>query len=209
MGEADAMTDKKESNEEGKLSSQVYHYTNTARLPWIITAGELRPGANRLGGYPDPEFVWATTDPRGSRTAAGGNNRAYREGELFLVRFTLNADDFEPWSGIGLRYPTWTPDQIARLEQSGRRRGDNPGTWRCRAEPLPLGKDIAVGTRTYNNSHWRPWNEPTLIAASDSDDTIGVVVDGVAFISKKMTTGAYAVTKCAPDAFNIERVIDF
>jgi hypothetical protein len=78
----------------------------------------------------------------------------------------------------------------------------------CRRGESDMGEADAM-TRTYNNSHWRPWNEPTLIAASDNDDTIGVVIDGVAFISKKMTTGAYAVTKCAPDAFNIERVIDF
>ena len=52
-----------------------------------------------------------------------GGARGYREGLCRLVRFTLDSEDFEPWSGIGSRYPTWTPNQIARLEQSGRRRG--------------------------------------------------------------------------------------
>ena len=30
------------------------------------------------------------------------------------------------WSDIGLRYPSWTPDQMARLEQAGRHKGDDP-----------------------------------------------------------------------------------
>jgi hypothetical protein len=31
-------------------------------LPWILSDGELRPGANKIGSYPAPEFVWATTN---------------------------------------------------------------------------------------------------------------------------------------------------
>ncbi len=31
----------------------VYHYTDTGRLPWILQSGELRPGRNKIAGYPD------------------------------------------------------------------------------------------------------------------------------------------------------------
>jgi hypothetical protein len=40
----------------------VRHFTDSAHLPWILSDGELRPGANKIGSYPAPEFVWATTN---------------------------------------------------------------------------------------------------------------------------------------------------
>jgi hypothetical protein len=86
------------------VTEHVYHFTDTARLPWILRSGELRPGANRVGGYPDPDFLWATVDSRGARSASGGG-QGYREGLVRLVRFTLRAEDFEPWPGILRRYP--------------------------------------------------------------------------------------------------------
>jgi hypothetical protein len=102
----------------------LYHFSDTGRLPWIVSTDELRPGANVLGGYPSPEFIWATSDARGSRTAAGGA-RGYREDACRLVRFTVDAADFEPWSGIGARYPAWTPEQVARPHGGA-------GSTRCR-----------------------------------------------------------------------------
>jgi hypothetical protein len=55
----------------GLKMQRVYHFTDSAHLPWILSDGELRAGANKIGGYPAPEFVWATTEDRGSRTATG------------------------------------------------------------------------------------------------------------------------------------------
>jgi len=52
------------------MTDFVSHLTDNARLPWILRSAELRPGANRIGGYPDPDFVWATINKRGSRKAA-------------------------------------------------------------------------------------------------------------------------------------------
>jgi len=120
------------------MTDFVSHLTDNARLPWILRSAELRPGANRIGGYPDPDFVWATINKRGSRKAAG-SSPSYRRGYSQLVRFTLHATDFEPWRRIVQRYPAWTPDLIARLEQSG---GEPPALWYCRADPLPRARAL-------------------------------------------------------------------
>jgi len=69
--------------------STVYHFTNVARLPWMLRAGELRPGANAIGNYPHPEFVWATTDGRGSRSSTA--SQGYRKAMTLLVRISLLA----------------------------------------------------------------------------------------------------------------------
>lgn len=169
----------------------VYHYSDTVRLPWILSAGELRSGANAIGGFPAPDFVWATTDKRGSKTAAGGV-QGYRDGRCHLVRFILNIEDFEPWSGIGQRHPTWTPDQIARLEQSGRRRGDDPTTWWCRVEPLPLARSVAIETKAYRSPNWIALSERTLVAEADGEG-LGVVVNDTVFLSRRGTTERGAV----------------
>ena len=36
----------------GLKMQPVYHFTDSAHLPWILSDGELRPGANKIGGYP-------------------------------------------------------------------------------------------------------------------------------------------------------------
>ena len=163
----------------------VYHFSDTGRLPWIVSTDELRPGANAVGGYPSPEFIWATSDARGSRTAAGGA-QGYREDKVRLVRFTVDAADFEPWSGIGARYPAWTPEQIARLENSARRKGDDPATWWCRVDPLPLARTVLIETRAYRGPGWQPWIT-SLVVLADRDDMLGVVLGGEAFLSRKVT----------------------
>jgi integrase len=44
--------------------------------------------ANTIGGFPSPDFLWATTDQRGDATAAADRG-AFRQGLTRLVRFTL------------------------------------------------------------------------------------------------------------------------
>ena len=36
----------------GLKMQPVYHFTDSTHLPWILSDGELKPGANRIGGYP-------------------------------------------------------------------------------------------------------------------------------------------------------------
>ena len=46
------------------VSDRIYHFTDSARLPWIWAVGELRPGRNQIGGMPF-DFLWATTNRQG------------------------------------------------------------------------------------------------------------------------------------------------
>jgi hypothetical protein len=162
----------------------VYHFTDTAHLPWILRTAELRPGANRIGGYPDPDFVWATINKLGSRKAVG-SGPSYRAGCTQLVRFTLHATDFEPWRRIVQRYPAWTPDQIERLEQSG---GEPSTLWYCRTDPLLRSRWIEIATKAYTNGTWR--SLPMDVAhVSCGDGFLGVVVGGRPYVSRQVDQG--------------------
>jgi len=137
------------------MSDPVYHFTDTARLPWIWASGELQPGRNQIGGYP-VDFLWATTNRQGDRTASG--MQAYRVGGTALVRLTLHAEDFEEWPGILRRFPQWTNTHVAKLEAVARNNGQtNLTCWRVRAEPLPIARVISVEAKPYT-SNWRAIN---------------------------------------------------
>ena len=137
--------------------AKLYHFTNTARLPWIVGAKELRPDCNQIGGFPSPDFLWATTRSQGDRTASG--MQGYRERLTALVRLTLFAEDFEPWPAITARFPQWTIEHVRRLEAAARARGQaNFDCWRARAEPLPLSRIISAEAKTYTSS----WQEIEL-----------------------------------------------
>jgi|1185.fasta_scaffold127551_2 hypothetical protein len=169
-------------------SDVVFHFTDTARLPWILASGELRPGRNQLGGFPDPDFLWATTSPIGDRSASGGY-QGYREGVTRLVRITLQAEDFEPWPQITARFPAWTADHSRRLESAARQ--SSPQGWRCRVEPLPRHRWLAIETRTYVDKQWRalPLDvlpgalDPVAVNMSPSDKVLGIEIDGQVYCS--------------------------
>jgi hypothetical protein len=155
----------------------VYHFTDSAGLPWILRSGELRPGSNKIGGFPDPDFLWATTDPRGDGTASA--MRGYRRGGVRLVRFTLHAHDFEPWRVVVGRFPAWTSHQIRLLEQIAK---SSTETWRCRTEPLPKSSWVTIDTRTYVDKAWRPFDAPVV---DGEDGYIGVEIGGKFYFSRK------------------------
>jgi hypothetical protein len=135
------------------MTDVVYHFTCTARLPWIIATKELRPGRNQVGNYP-VDFLWATTRDQGDRTAAA--MKTYRKGQLPLVRLTLPAGDFEAWPAILARFPQWKPEHIEKLQNAARNLGEtNFSCWRARAEPLPLSRVIKSEAKTYTGS-WKP-----------------------------------------------------
>jgi hypothetical protein len=150
--------------------NHVYHFTSIARLPWIIEAGQLRPGSNKIAGYPDPDFLWASTSDKGSRSAAIASG-------MPVVRFTLNAEDFEEWLVIRARYPAWTPDQIKRVELAPAARGDLPSTWRCRVDPLPLNRVLATEIKGWDTG-WKPLTDPVTIIRAEQDPVLRGLVFG-------------------------------
>ncbi len=130
--------------------TRLYHFTNTARLPWIVGAKELRPNRDQIGDFPTPDFLWATTRSQGDRTASG--MQGYRERVTGLVRLTLFAEDFEEWPAITARFPQWTIEHVRILEATARASGQAVDCWRARAEPLPLSRIISAEAKTYTGS---------------------------------------------------------
>jgi hypothetical protein len=171
----------------------LYHFTDTARLPWILDSGELRPGRNAIGGYPDPDFLWATESANGDGTASGGRD-GYRSGRVRMVRISLNAKDFFPWACVPERHPAWTHDHIVRLERSAQGKS-SPGNWWCRGGRLPLGSVRSIDTRSWNGFGWEPLPLPVELSRHD-DGALGIKIGGKIFTSLAVPGGgvaAYAV----------------
>jgi hypothetical protein len=131
-----------------------HHFTDNGRLPWILHSRELRPSRNRIGGFPGRDFLWATNNPDRSPSASFPFDM-FREGKLLLVRFTLDAADFEPWREAVFRMVYWTPQHAEDIERAGRDTGDDPSTWYCRRTALPPQRWLAVEARSHDGE-WTP-----------------------------------------------------
>ena len=165
----------------------VYHHTDTARLPWILKDGFLRPGANRIGGFPDPDFLWATTEPQGDMTASADRGQCYRTGRARHVRFTLDRTKFFAWAAAPDRHPQWTLGHVARLHAVAKGKS-NPATWWCRSDPLPVAECIAIETRSYVDNRWLPFDRDSLVFSTSDDlhnQWLSVEVAGTIFASRK------------------------
>jgi hypothetical protein len=173
----------------------VYHFTDSHHLPWILYSGKLQIAGNRAGGYPEPSFLWATTDARGAKSASAVWSRHYRNGESLLIRFTLFASDFEPWRITTARYPAWTSEQIIRLERSAR--GCSPVNWRCRVDPLPHSRWIAIACRSYTNNNWRalPLDmKPDYVFGLSENGSLAIKIGDLVYVSAKIDDGINPVT---------------
>jgi hypothetical protein len=140
---------------------EVFHFTDSLRLPWIIRTQQLRPSLNRVSNVPST-FLWATADMAGDRSCSAQGTasaaEAFRRGLTAKVRLTLPRDEFELWSDVGMLYPEWTPDEVARTEAMGRQRHKETGfaNWHIRREALSLSKVIACEYRSVASDRWLP-----------------------------------------------------
>jgi hypothetical protein len=179
----------------------LYHFTDSARLPWILRDQSLKPGSNNIGDFPD-DFLWATPDPLGDPTASSAvNPAAYRNGDIAAVRFTLSADDFTPWDEMKMSHPRWQARHIALLERSAIEMGTSPkqiAEWQCRVEPLASDRWLAVEFRTWRNPRWRAVQANTLRSVGDGGASgMGVQLDGVVFCSQQQAGARGAPTRYA------------
>jgi hypothetical protein len=174
----------------------VYHFTDSGRLPWIIADGYLAAGRNNSGNYPDPDFLWATSDIRGSMSATW-SKEGYKTGITCLVRITLRASDFEPWLEVAKRCPNWTEADIKRLILTAGR--DSPSAWVARTEQLPQSEWISIHTKAYKDEWWRPWAGGALVT---DDETLTIQIGADWYTSKRLGANkalghpmAYAVSR--------------
>ena len=90
--------------------TELYHFTDTVRLPWIVDADGLRLYRNQIGGLPSPDFLWATTssqvepaDPEGldrTRHLADVHIGPFKDDlSLSIVRYCneLTSQDGHEW----------------------------------------------------------------------------------------------------------------
>ena len=167
----------------------LYHFTDTSRLPWIMQAGELRPGANKAGGFPDPEFVWASINALGDLTASVHRGQGYMSGKVRHVRLTFDSAAFIPWSAVPSQFPQWARDHVQRLEAPAIGKSD-PATWWCRPSPIALADCLEIATRSYRDNRWQPFDPETEVAQMADDQGmrwLGVEVLGKPFVSARIT----------------------
>lgn len=165
----------------------LYHHTDTCRLPWIITSGELRPGLTMVGSALPPDVLWATTNPVGDRTAAsaaGAARRLIRDGQIMAVRFALDPHDFQPWQDV-LTQQGWTTAQVGTLIDAGRKTGQSADGWRARPQPLPLSRILAIETRGFQSKDWQPINDPAGCVVRYSPARLGVRINGTIYSAEK------------------------
>ena len=118
--------------------SELYHFTTSCHLPRIIRSGGLTV-PRYTSGHGHRDFIWATADPNGERTAAGAIGtwgKAYRDGDFLKVRLTLDGDGFAPWRDVISHH--WSPAWIDRYEATARGCRQSTETWQCRENDLPL-----------------------------------------------------------------------
>ena len=132
--------------------ADIYHYTDTSRLPWIIQSGELRPGSNAIGGFPKPDFLWATSDPQGDRTASANRGEHWRTGRLWHARFVFDSADFVRWTDSRDSLPGWTTDHVRLLEAT---KDAEPAAWWYRTEPISIDECLGLEFRSYTSKSWR------------------------------------------------------
>jgi hypothetical protein len=151
---------------------KVFHFTTSSHLPLIVASRQLVPNRDEFGGednerFPSTTLLWATTKARGDWSVPSivrsQIQDEYEWGLVHLVRFTLRAEDFEPWSKVITRCPQWSPEQIRYVKTY-----PNWKAWRCRAEPLPLEQWITVEIKAYRGP-WQPYDyrnpDPVMDAA--------------------------------------------
>jgi hypothetical protein len=168
-------------------SDYVYHFTDTARLPWILESRELRLDHGAIGKYPT-KFVWGTTLQNGDRPCASlnGDQKAYRQGWVRLVRFTFASTEFEPWIRIK-DHPDWTPELFDRMEATGKKKGGIPKYWMVRTEPLSIAESIDIETKSYRRGRWEPLARLMIVfKVEDHPEVRGIVIDGMAYLSAQV-----------------------
>jgi hypothetical protein len=174
--------------------SAVFHFTDSGRLPWMLSSGVIRPTLSKIGGFP-PDFVWATSTSNGDKTSSSYG--PYRAGMVNLVRIKLRSDDFVPWTGATLP-PEWTAAHIRMLERAARRDGVSPATCWIRRDALSLDAVECIHFKSWS-SKWLEF--PADAQAAVEGDVAHVQVGTLVWVSKRgigpQGSAAYSIMRAA------------
>ena len=173
-------------------------------LPRILRSGELRPlivtEARKkyelsLAGFgatamPSVDFLHATSESQGEPTATPeywDDGDGYANGKWARVRFTLEAEDFEPWRDVARRNG-YSEQQIKKLQDLGRERGSDTRKWVSREKPSPISRIIAIHAQDQiNGDEWRLLSDGTkdvCFYSIDDTEIMGVDIGKVNFWSE-------------------------
>ena len=198
----------------------VYHMSDSIHAPWIIAAGELRPGLIRDTGIGKSRFLWGTTNPQGDLTSRpqrrihfperflGDFDQLYRilviagecawqAGEIRMIRFTLMAADFVTLDEAA-RSANWKPGQVAEMIEFDQKTYGEYGhkDWRLRRKPLPLSRVLKVESTSYDDRETERWHpldigaKGVLLRPNDRQRK-GIRVAGRTFYSVPVGLPAY------------------
>ena len=176
---------------------KVYHFSSSMCLPWIIEAGELRPHREHDVGIGITKHLWCTSDPQGDLTASPfrrihsppfGDERVWRSGRFFLVRFTLSPRDVMTWEEVKQK-SKWTSAQVAELMEDDRKRFGVVGhddKWFLRRKPLPLSRVLRTEITSYLTQRWSPIElSPAMVVNTDDPTIKGIRIGNSIYYAKR------------------------
>jgi len=164
---------------------KVYHFTDSAHLPWILSSGVLRASEVKPLGWP-ADLLWATEDGAKEATATGAYGSHYRSGSVFLVRIELGAEHFFPWPEVMDRLPAWQDKHVNALNTTAREKGSDPSRWWCRDRTVAVGSFLAIHGRTWANGKWDSVDPDLIRTAQHGKNWLGVPFRGKTYLSTQI-----------------------
>jgi hypothetical protein len=146
------------------MTAIAYHYTDAARLPFILASGHIRPSRHiRAKVCPDvPEGVtWFTTHRRGDPSAAASHNAGAAPRVRLCIPLNATLDWREACRRVG-----WPESDLELAARRGRKCGSRVDAWRAVPEPVSLAavEDVHV---LRPGGVWQPMGEPVFRVQGD------------------------------------------
>ena len=153
----------------------IYHYTNMARLPWIMNELSLRP--SRPHTTKETPLVWGTRDAKGEATAGFVN-----------VRFLLGSLSFDRWNARNAKRLGFSVKARNVIDRTGREAGSDPANWWVCDQPVPIGH-VPIQYLRDRDDTWvnLPRSDLSWEFLSDNDDTAKMVLKGNSFYITRFT----------------------
>lgn len=161
----------------------VYHYTDTARLPHIITDGKLRLEGVSHGDYPW-QLLWGTTNAHGDRSASSSVRSPYfdQKGGA-LIRIASPRYLWTPWSKAK---ESWPVEDVQCLERTAADMGQEPWSWMCREEELSADHFGQISYR-HKNEKWTDIDLNDIRTDTRLDGSAYVVIGSLTYLSRQLT----------------------